>query len=171
MARTGTSLVLCPFRADSDPGTSCATAVCGSGDFLLAVKMVSRRGKRAFAGRPGIVGIPQLLEPDPARRSRAGTRGMVSSGQPRLFVFSTCRELIEQLQSAPIETQGEQAGKAVAGEWESGRGHSVAMLRYGVLSRPVPSALPDPEPADPRVAWLRDYDRRQLERGEVLWNV
>jgi hypothetical protein len=79
----------------------------------------------------GYARILELLEPDAARPFPGWHPRHGELGSPRLFVFSTCSELIEQLQSAPLETQGEQAGRAVAADAESSRLHARAMPRAG----------------------------------------
>ena len=87
-------------------------------------------------------------------------------GSPRLFVFSTCENLIAQLKSAPIAVDGSDAGEAIDGKWESAHGHSVASSRYGTLSRPSASPVPvNLEPEGPRAALMWLNEKRFRERG------
>jgi PBSX family phage terminase large subunit len=58
-----------------------------------------------------------------------------AGGAPRLFVFSTCKELIRQLKSAPVSSDGSDPGEAVDKKWESEHGHCVASLRYGAMAQ------------------------------------
>jgi hypothetical protein len=85
------------------------------------------------------------------------------AGAPRLYVFSTCKELIRQLKSAPVAIDGQDAGEAVDKHWESEHGHAVASLRYGAMSRPGPSEQPELPPENPE--WTDD----QRMRAEHNW--
>src|SRR5690242_12915365 len=68
-------------------------------------------------------------------------------GSPRLFAFAHCRQLIEQLKSAPVADAGSDAGECVDPKWATSHGHAVDALRYGAMSRPSASMLPPlPEP-------------------------
>jgi PBSX family phage terminase large subunit len=75
----------------------------------------------------------------PSWHPRFGERG-----SPRLFVARHCAHLIEQLRSAPVASDGPDAGRAVEGKWEHEHGHALAALRYGAMSRPSPSVARDP---------------------------
>ena len=70
------------------------------------------------------------------------------NGAPRLYVFASCRNLIDQLKSAPVAEDGVEAGEAVDRKWEGAHGHAVAALRYGAMSRPSPSMPVKPRPPD-----------------------
>jgi PBSX family phage terminase large subunit len=102
------------------------------------------------------------VEPDrlfPSWHPRRGERGA-----PRLFVVRCCVNTVEQLRSAPVASEGPDAGRAVDGRWEHEHGHAGgAALRYGAMSRPAPS--PEHEDFDPFATadpdWLR---ARALER-------
>jgi hypothetical protein len=112
----------------------------------------------------GYLRLAELIRPDAVRRFPAWHGRAGAEQSPRLFVFSGCRELIEQLQAAPLELEGKPLmGEAIAGDWESREGHAVAALRYGVLGRQGPSREPEPEPTDPRQA-LIERRARQRER-------
>lgn len=129
------------------------------------VRLVSANNDRA-AGHARLL---ELIRPDwerlfPSWHGRAGERGA-----PRLFIFDTCTNLIEQIQAAPTEDEGVQAGQAVSGKWESSHGHAHAAARYGVLAWPGASKLPRPEdvePDDPRAALLWRVERQRNERHE-----
>jgi hypothetical protein len=61
-------------------------------------------------------------------------------GAPRAFLFRRCTHLIEQLQGAPLEQDGEpHPGEAVSRKWEGPYGHAHAAGRYGAMSWPGPS--------------------------------
>ncbi len=111
----------------------------------------------------GYARLLELLHVDPARPFPSWHPRHGQRGAPRLFVFSTCEQLIAQLQSAPIAKDGSDAGEAVDPKWENAHGHGHAMLRYGVLSRPAPSMLPEPEPDD----WRSLEQRRVLTEYEA----
>jgi hypothetical protein len=87
-----------------------------------------------------------------------------AGGCPRLFIFRNCVQVIEQLKSAPVASEGPDAGKAVDAKWEHEHGHAHAALRYGAMSRPAPSAEPVQDDD------YRSYRMRQLieahEKGE-----
>lgn len=106
----------------------------------------------------GYARLLELIHPDPGRpfpnwHSKSGQQGA-----PRLFVFKTCEQVVAQLQSAPIATDGHDAGEAVDPNWEGAHGHAHAALRYGALSRPAPSPTPEADPID----W------RSLELGRLI---
>jgi hypothetical protein len=112
----------------------------------------------------GYLRLAELIKLDPDRRFPAWHPFAGQQGSPRLFLFSTCSELAEQLKAAPLEVEGKPlAGEAIAGDWESREGHAVAALRYGGLSRPGASKEPEPEIEDPRAALLARR-RRLRER-------
>lgn len=118
----------------------------------------------------GYARLLEIIHPDPKRPFPSWHPRSGEYGSPRLFVFKTCEQVIAQLQSAPVAKDGSEAGEAVDSKWESAHGHSHAMLRYGVLSRPEPSTLPDPEPTDlrsiehfRRMDKVLDYERRQRD--------
>ena len=82
-------------------------------------------------------------------------------------MFSSCRHAIDQLKSAPVATDGQDAGEAVEVKWESAHGHAVASLRYGAMSRPSPTPKlrpKDVEPDDPRAAFMWKKEREYQAR-------
>ncbi len=92
-----------------------------------------------------------------------------ATGSPRLFVFSTCRNLIDQLRSAPVEDEGENFGIAVKGRWESEHGHAHAACRYGAMSWQLPAERPaEAPPDDPRTAFIWRLLRRDDHDGGDL---
>lgn len=93
--------------------------------------------------------------------SRVGWRGSAPVS------FKGFERLIEQLRSAPVATDGPNAGKAVDDHWESAHGHAVASARYGALSWPRPPERPDERIDDPRRAVLLENDRRLAENLEL----
>lgn len=99
----------------------------------------------------GYARISELLRPDPNRRFPNWHPLAGESGAPRLYVFDTCPNLIQQLLEAPIEEPEKPlAGEAIAGAWESAHGHAHASLRYGVMARARPTKEPEPSFDDPR---------------------
>jgi hypothetical protein len=89
-----------------------------------------------------------------------------AGGAPRLYVFRSCVNTIEQLKSAPVASEGPDAGKAVEAKWEHEHGHAHAALRYGAMSRPSPSLPLPQELDDPRAELLRRMEER-LRDGEA----
>jgi PBSX family phage terminase large subunit len=120
----------------------------------------------------GYMRLLELIHVAPGRIPPPWSRiGEEHGGSPRLFVFSTCVNLIAQLKSAPIAVDGTDAGEAIDGKWESAHGHGVAGIRYGSLSRPDASPVPtDIEPEDPRAAlmWLNTRNRNRDARRRYL---
>lgn len=85
-------------------------------------------------------------------------------GSPRIFFQRRCVNTIEQIQAAPLEAEGKPLyGEAVKGDWESQSGHTIAALRYGVLSRPGASGKPAALPADPRARAMALIEARLAE--------
>ena len=111
----------------------------------------------------GYARLLELLHVEPGRIAPpwAQVREGVD-GAPRLFVSSSCKQLIRQLKSAPVAVEGVDAGEAIDRKWESAHGHAVAAARYGAMTRPSPSAGPlDPGPVDPR-------EERAIERLKLI---
>jgi hypothetical protein len=104
----------------------------------------------------------ELLHVEPGRipppwaqvRERAG-------GAPRLYVFSSCTEIVRQLKSAPVAADGQDAGEAVDKKWESEHGHAVASLRYGAMSQTGPRSVASRRRAEEAG---RHYDQLRAER-------
>jgi len=72
---------------------------------------------------------------------------------PRLYIFDTYRNLVEQLRTAPIQKEGQDAGEAVDSAWEAVPGHAHASARYGAMGRVRPSPEPqEDEETDAREA-------------------
>jgi hypothetical protein len=120
----------------------------------------------------GYLRLRELIEVDPGRvpppwaQIRDGVEGA-----PRLFVFSTCRELVKQLRSAPIAVTGPEAAEAVDRQWEGEQGHAVASVRYGAISWPRPSApLEEQPPDDPRAAFLWMIERKREKDLAEPWS-
>jgi len=112
----------------------------------------------------GYLRVAELLQLDQARRFPAWHGLGGREGAARIYVFSTCTDLVEQLKAAPLEEEGKPlAGEAIAQGWEGREGHAVAALRYGVLSRPGASTEPETLPEEPRQrAWV-EASRRVLD--------
>jgi PBSX family phage terminase large subunit len=116
--------------------------------------------------KAGYLRLAELLHIDPQRTPPPFARIPASvQGAPRLYVFSTCKHLIEQFKSAPVAKDGVDAGEAVDPKWESAHGHAIAAARYGAMSRPSPSEQPEREPEieDPRQRALVALIRREEE--------
>jgi PBSX family phage terminase large subunit len=110
----------------------------------------------------GYARVRELLRLDGQRKFPDWHPRYGEEGAPRLYLFSTCKNLTEQLRSAPISAEGREAGKAVDGKWESAHGHSHAALRYGVMSwhraTPVLDER-DREPEDARALLMWKHER------------
>jgi hypothetical protein len=156
--------------------TEGASVVCFSDPAAFAQGVHTKWGRQpSVADEFGVAGVPltkaftndrvagyvrvgQLLTPDethsfPEWHALAG-----EPGAPRIFFFSRCSHLIEQLSSAPLEQLGEpHPGEAVSRRWEGPDGHAHAALRYGVISWPSPSEKPYVPLDDERAEWLRKY--------------
>ena len=119
--------------------------------------------------RPGRSRISEMLKPDPRRRFPGWHPRAGEYGAPRLFIVaSTCPELVEQLQAAPLlpqESGREGAGEIVDPGWESQHGHAAAAMRYWAMARPGASDEPAPgDPDDPRQAhWQKANQREEDE--------
>jgi hypothetical protein len=105
------------------------------------------------------------------RRAERGSLGPPSGtgGAPRMYVFSTCRRLIDQFKSAPVAVEGMDAGEIVDPKWATSHGHAIDAARYGAMSRPSPSEdepEPDPTLEDPRAEALRQSFLRECELDE-----
>lgn len=75
---------------------------------------------------------------------------------PQWFITANCTNLIEQLQAAPIEEEGEpHPGEAVSKRWEGPYGHGHASMRYGLLTRLDEATEPRQPLSDPRAELLR----------------
>lgn len=115
--------------------------------------------------RAGYARLLELIHVEPGRIPPRWAQVPESAGgAPRLYVFSTCKNVIAQLKSAPVATEGQDVAEAVDPKWESAHGHAVAMCRYSVMSRPSPSEPPaDPFP-ETEQDLRRDAMRRLVER-------
>jgi hypothetical protein len=120
--------------------------------------------------KAGYLRLCELLHVDPKRFRPSWAPVMTAVvGAPRLFVFTTCRHLIEQFRSAPVAAEGLDAGEIVDPRWATGHGHAVDAARYGAMSRPSPSDEPgrDPTLEDPRAEALRQSYLHECELDEV----
>lgn len=118
--------------------------------------------------RAGYARLKELIEPDPARVFPAWHPRYGEPGSPRLFVVGKrCKELAEQLSSAPLQPIDKpDGGEKVDPEWESRYGHAVAAARYGAMSRPDPSVEPKLEEPDPRRARMLEIVERERAEDE-----
>jgi hypothetical protein len=96
-------------------------------------------------------------------------------GAPRLYVFRSCRNLIGQLQSAPIATEGIGAGVMVEPKWESAHGLATASARYGAMSWQPPTEstesarrLDDPRAEALRQSYIREREEAELRQLDAL---
>ena len=121
--------------------------------------------------KAGYLRLCELLHIEPGRITPPWAPVPQSvGGAPRLYVFSGCKHLIEQLKSAPVAADGVDAGEAVEPKWASAHGHAVDAARYGALSRPSPSEEPAPPLADERAEALRrSFEAEQEEEAEAEW--
>jgi hypothetical protein len=93
----------------------------------------------------GYLRLCELLHIEPGRIPPPWANAPADiGGAPRLYVFSSCTHLIQQLKSAPVAADGVDDGEAVDPKWATNHGHAVDAARYGALSRPPPSEEPPP---------------------------
>lgn len=107
----------------------------------------------------GYVRMLELLHPEPGRPFPAWHPLYGETGAPRLFFFSTCKNAVAQLKSAPIAADGLDAGEAYDRKWANQHGHAVDAVRYFAMTRPSPSQEPTREPVTPdelRAAYLKE---------------
>jgi hypothetical protein len=104
--------------------------------------------------REGYARVLEQIRPDPGRYFPEWHPRRGEKGSPRLFVFSRCANVIDQLQSARVKPEGADSLDIVDPEWEHVHGHAHAAIRYLVLSRLGPSEKPVP-PAEEREFWSR----------------
>jgi hypothetical protein len=118
--------------------------------------------------KAGYLRLCELLHIEPGRTSPlwANVSEHVG-GAPRLYIFRTCKRLIEQLKSAPLAAEGVDAGEAVDSKWASAHGHAIDAARYGALSRPSPSEEPPPPLGDQRAEALRRSYEAERERDDL----
>ena len=81
----------------------------------------------------GYLRLLELLHVEESRIAPAWSRVRSDlGGAPRLYLFSTCRRLIEQLSSAPIAADASDAGECVDPKWEA---RTVMPLRAPTMGR------------------------------------
>jgi terminase large subunit-like protein len=121
--------------------------------------------------KAGYLRLCELLHIEPGRTSPpwANVSAHVG-GAPRVYIFRTCKRLIEQLKSAPLAAEGVDAGEAVDPKWASAHGHAIDAARYGALSRSSPSEEPPPPLGDERSEALRrSYEAEREQELEEEW--
>lgn len=122
--------------------------------------------------RAGYLRVAEMIHPDPARVFPEWHPLRGQPDAPRLYVMRRpgTQELIEQLDTARVKAEGKDMLEVVDPDWESEHGHAIASLRYGMMSRALPSDRPKEEEPDPRVRearrmlkWSEDdgYDREE----------
>lgn len=125
--------------------------------------------------RAGYARVLEMLKEDEKRRFPAWHPKAGEVGAPRFYVvdFESTKEIVKQLRDAPIEDVESPLsrfpGEAVDMEWESSHGHAHAAVRYGLMSRPLPSVEPKAEPTDPREAATRQMLERFKQRDKNEW--
>jgi hypothetical protein len=99
-----------------------------------------------FADNHRVAGYSRLLELIHVVPERIAPRWAQmpphAGGSLRLFIFRKCVQVAQQLTSAPVASEGPDAGKAVDAKREHEQGHAHAALPYGAMSRPAPTAEP-----------------------------
>ncbi len=113
--------------------------------------------------------LRELLRCDPDHlfppwHPRRGERGA-----PRVFFTPAVADLVAELRSAPLQPLDKRdGGEIVDPQWESRSGHSAAMARYAVMSRPESSIAVVAAPEDPRrrAVWEQERVERR-DAGEV----
>lgn len=112
----------------------------------------------------GYARLLELLHVEQGRPGPTWSRVAGGDAAPRMFVFSTCRQLIAQLKSAPVAADGVAAGLAVDANWESAHGHAHAAARYGAMSRPRGADTPEEPLDDPRAEMFWRFSRERESR-------
>lgn len=83
----------------------------------------------------GRVRLSQLLRPDLSLPFPEWHPNSGQYGSPKLFITANCKNLIEQLKTAPLDAD---EGEIVDPFWETRYGHGVAAARYLVTARIYP---------------------------------
>jgi hypothetical protein len=90
-------------------------------------------------------------------------------------VAPRCRQLVDQLRSAPLQpAEKPDGGEKIDPTWEGRYGHACAAARYGVMAKPEPSTPPPQDEIDPREEYMRqrrEHAERQVyrPRRDYLW--
>tara|TARA_R110000824_G_scaffold8439_2_gene38347 strand:- start:28292 stop:29827 length:1536 start_codon:yes stop_codon:yes gene_type:complete len=88
-------------------------------------------------------------------------------GSPKLFIFETCVELIDQLTTATREKSGPLMNEAIDASWEGNYGHACASARYATMSRPMATRRPDvwvePDPVLARKEAMEEFSGQHVE--------
>ena len=126
----------------------------------------------------GYTRICELLKQQPGRFPPPYSKLEGRASSPRLFIVEArCPNLVEQLKTAPLLPQDSgmrHAGEIIDPRWEGPKGHAVASLRYGLMSRPGASERVE-KPADwtpegERARFLRESEERAYEEQfETPW--
>jgi PBSX family phage terminase large subunit len=148
----------------SDPRGSPASVMTEYAEFGIGLSPANHDRKA------GYLRLCELLHVDPKRlRPSWAPARSADVGAPRLYVFTTCRHLIEQFKSAPVAAEGLDAGEIVDPRWATSHGHAIDSARYGAMSRPSPSDEPEREQTleDPRAEALRQSYLHERELDEV----
>lgn len=114
----------------------------------------------------GYARLLELLHVEPGRPFPVWHPRYGEFGSPRMFISSRCTNLIEQLKSAPIASDGVGAGQCVDPKVESAHLHAHAAARYGAMSRPSVAVAPETEPW-----WLTAPLSREVLKNERLVEV
>jgi hypothetical protein len=85
------------------------------------------------------------------------------TGAPRLYFFSTCKNAIAQMKSAPVAADGLDAGECYDRKWANEHGHAVDAIRYFCITRPSPSKEPPRPLDDPRAEYMRSWRNRRAK--------
>jgi PBSX family phage terminase large subunit len=149
----------------ADPSTGAKYGTAGRwGDPASVMTEYAEHGIHLTGGNndraAGYSRLLELLNVEPGRLAPSYARISPDvDGSPRLFIFRTCRNLVGQLESAPVAAEGIGAGVMVDPKWESAQGHAIACVRYGAMSWQEPSG-PKPEP--------KSLDMRQRQIDELI---
>jgi PBSX family phage terminase large subunit len=132
------------------------------GDFDIGLSQANNDRKAGYHR------LCELLHVEPGRHAPSWAAcPSGAGGAPRMYVFSPCKHLIEQLKSAPVA--GVDAGEVVDPKWATSHGHAIDAARYGAMSRPSPSDEPGRNPTleDPRAEALRQSYLHECELDEI----
>jgi Phage terminase large subunit len=148
----------------SDPRGSPASVMTEYAEFGIGLSPANNDRKA------GYLRLCELLRVDPKRlRPSWAPSSSAVLGAPRLYVFRTCRNLIDQFKSAPVAAEGLDAGEIVDPRWATSHGHAIDAARYGAMSRPSPSDEPERDSTleDPRAEALRQSYLQERELDEA----
>lgn len=137
-----------PLMAVSDPSVVSRTGFGTTGMDQTVHSEFSKNGIYLVPAnndrRAGRIRVSELLRRDPSHVYPEWHPKAGQPGAPHLYINKKCRNLVEQIQFAPLD---EVEGETVNPYWESRNGHAIAALRYLLTARVFPDrSAPQPSP-------------------------